>query len=109
MWRDDVLLRTHSTLPPITAGLESDPDIGQPVIPPIKSTPPSSSSLYTPQTRAPKRHLSSTSLDVDYIRGRKLSRVIMPMFSFSRAKQLGDLDCERPPRSSSAPHFGNRL
>jgi hypothetical protein len=95
MWRDEVLL---STLPgPETADDTAycESSIG----------PPTSRIWRGAQSRPPKRQLSSTSLDTDHRRGRKLSRLGGGVFRSRSWNVSPELDCDRPARPSSAPDF----
>jgi len=108
LWRDEVSLSTSSELSPLPIDMSSQQDMtSEPSIPS-----PAFTSWQTSQTRAPKRHLSSSSLD-DSNRGRKLRRGGgVFMLRFSNVSPAGSLrgeepkdDHDRPSRSSSTPVF----
>jgi hypothetical protein len=108
MWREEVLM---STLPSEGDDMSYLPDsISEHSLDPALST-----SWQVTPTRAPKRQLSSTSVDGDCVRGRKLSRhgrggmptARLYNHPLRRSLSGGDpsVDRLRSPRSSSAPSF----
>jgi len=109
VWRDEVLLSTSSEppQPSTTSTTTADHD-------PIEETtfPPTFTSWKPSHRRAPKRQLSSTSVDRDCKRGRKFIRrgggMFMPRFwnispGGSPRGHEPEVDHERRARSSSAP------
>lgn len=67
VWRDDVLTSTQPN--PTIGGAD-----GSPETPRGAGSTPSAPHMELRETRALKRHLSATSVDVDYERGRRLTR-----------------------------------